>query len=93
MEEYITKEQAIDEVWDAFTIYDDEELGDDIEDKIKRLSPADVAPVVHGQWERMRRCSDAYGTTEATCQACKTQQRLGDYSDYCPKCGARMRKD
>ena len=42
MNEYITKEQAIDEVWDAFTSRDDPELGRVIEENIKRLPAADV---------------------------------------------------
>ena len=84
MIEYITKEQAIDEVWDAFTIYDDEELGDDIEDKIKRLSPADVAPVRHGRWTRI----DYH---DARCSECGHKTYYPDrISLYCPECGARM---
>lgn len=37
MTEYITKEQAIDEVWDAFMSRDDPDLGRVIEENIKRL--------------------------------------------------------
>ena len=88
MTEYITKAQALSAMRKATNC-----TWDDIwstEYVLKSVPAADVAPVVHARWERMRRCSDAYGTIKATCQACKTQQRLGDYSDYCPKCGARM---
>lgn len=46
MTEYITKERAIDEVWDAFMINDDPELGRVIEENIERLPPADVVEVV-----------------------------------------------
>lgn len=46
MTEYITKAQAIDEVWDAFTSHDDPDLGRVIEENIERLSPADVVSVV-----------------------------------------------
>lgn len=88
MTEYITKEQAIEAVTRNLSLYGDEWIA--AYNIVGAIPPADVAPVVHARWERMRRCSDAYGTTKATCQACKTQQRLGDYSDYCPKCGARM---
>lgn len=42
MPEYITKEQAIDEVWDAFTSHDDPDLGRVIEENIERLPAADV---------------------------------------------------
>ena len=48
------------------------------------VSAADVVPVVHGRWERMK----AY-CTQYVCSEC------GDIwpdfrSDYCPNCGARM---
>ena len=46
MTEYIKKEQAIDEVWDAFTSRDDPDLGRVIEENIERLPAADVVPVV-----------------------------------------------
>ena len=53
MTEYITKEQAIDEVWDAFMSHDDPDLGRVIEENIKRLPAADVAEVV-----RCKDCKD-----------------------------------
>ena len=53
MTEYITKEQAIDEVWDAFTSRDDPDLGRVIEENIERLPAADVVEVV-----RCKDCKD-----------------------------------
>ena len=53
MTEYITKEQAIDEVWDAFMSHDDPDLGRVIEENIKRLPAADVVEVV-----RCKDCAD-----------------------------------
>lgn len=46
MTEYITKGQAVDEVWDAFTSRDDPDLGRVIEENIERLPAADVVEVV-----------------------------------------------
>ena len=51
---------------------------------IGKIPVADVVPVVHGRWERMK----AY-CTQYVCSEC------GDIwpdfrSDYCPNCGARM---
>ena len=58
MTEYITKEQAIGEVWDAFTSRDDPDLGRVIEENIERLPAADVVEVV--------RCKDCrYFTPQA----------------------------
>lgn len=56
MTEYITKAQAIDEVWDAFTSRDDPDLGRVIEENIERLPAADVVEVV-----RCKDCESAYG--------------------------------
>lgn len=53
MTEYITKEQAIDEVWDAFMSRDDPDLGRVIEENIERLPAADVVEVV-----RCKDCAD-----------------------------------
>ena len=53
MTEYITKEQAINEVWDAFTSRDDPDLGRVIEENIERLPAADVVEVV-----RCKDCAD-----------------------------------
>ena len=53
MTEYITKEQAIDEVWDAFMSHDDPDLGRVIEENIKQLPAADVVEVV-----RCKDCAD-----------------------------------
>ena len=47
-------------------------------------------PVIHAKWEWHGRCRDNKGTYWATCTACGIRQRLGDYENYCPKCGARM---
>lgn len=83
MTKYITKEQAIDEVWDAFTSRDDPDLGRVIEENIERFPAADVAPVVHGEWLN--------GIENTVCSNCKTTYEAY-YSkyQYCPKCGARM---
>ena len=47
-------------------------------------------PVIHAKWEWHGPCRDNKGTYWATCTACGIRQRLGDYENYCPKCGARM---
>lgn len=60
---------------------------------IDNIPAADVAPVVHGKWEWHGPCRDNKGTYWATCSACKTRQRLGDYETYCPSCGAKMRDE
>lgn len=70
MTEYITKEQAIDEVWDAFMSRDDPDLGRVIEENIERLPAADVAPVV--------RCKDCAGK-----KACDVWGIYLDDDDFC----------
>ena len=84
MTEYITKAQAIDEVWDAFTSHDDPDLGRVIEENIERLPAADVAPVVHAHW-----ITDEDGDFW-TCSNCRKFIYKNCARGYCPKCGAKM---
>lgn len=57
-------------------------------DYIERLPAADVAPVVHARWERVR--SNWY------CTGCHKGYRITNGSPtannfaYCPNCGAKM---
>lgn len=86
MIEYITKEQAIDEVWDAFMSWDDPDLGRVIEENIERFPAADVAPVVHGKW-----LNGGAFLKSAVCSNCKTVYKAYyNKYQYCPQCGARM---
>lgn len=70
MPEYITKEQAIDEVWDAFMSRDDPDLGRVIEENIERLPAADVVEVV-----RCKDCADK--------KACDVWGIYLDDDDFC----------
>lgn len=88
MTEYITKEQAIDEVWDAFTSRDDPDLGRVIEENIERLPAADVAPVVHARWEFYGENGHGYGLWKCTRCGNVTGEKYAEA--YCPHCGARM---
>lgn len=59
---------------------------------ILRAQPAaDVRPVVRGRWEWMGPCRDSGGRLWATCTACGLRQRLGDFTMFCPHCGADIR--
>lgn len=58
---------------------------------IDEVPAADVRPVVRGRWEWMGPCRDNGGRLWATCSACGERQRLGDYTSFCPHCGADMR--
>lgn len=86
MTEYITKEQAIDEVWDAFTSRDDPDLGRVIEENIERLPGADVAPVVQARWIEDK-CAFMH------CSRCGYENDWEWETPYCPHCGARMDGD
>lgn len=58
---------------------------------IESVPAADVRPVVMGRWEWMGPCRDSGGRLWATCTACGLRQRLGDFTMFCPHCGADMR--
>lgn len=91
MTEYITKEQAIDEVWDAFTSRDDPDLGRVIEENIERLPAADVVPVVHAHWKFVAG-PDEDNNLQVMCSNCGAGdlQAVDVTVPYCWKCGARM---
>ena len=55
---------------------------------IETIPAADVRPVVRGRWEWMGPCRDSGGRLWATCTACGLRQRLGDFTMFCPHCGA-----
>lgn len=57
---------------------------------LKDWNTRPALPVIHAKWEWHGPCRDNKGTYWATCTACGIRQRLGDYENYCPKCGARM---
>lgn len=96
MVEYVTKEQAR----DALLYLDDdlafvpedriEEISNAWTDEIRRLPAADVAPVVHAQWEETD-----WETWTCTNCGCEWQFLEGmtpeeNDANYCPQCGARM---
>lgn len=96
MTEYITKEQAVDALKE--TLWDDdfdEFLMHYFELSIKRVKPADVAPVVHAEW--IGTWGDGYANgfivyEEFECSRCGCVHHAdGEPTwDYCPNCGARM---
>lgn len=92
MPEYITKEQA----WEVVKIVARHGGVDSIINADKRLAampPADVAPVVHAQWERFRCTETETGFIDFFLLACSScGKQVADETDYkyCPNCGARM---
>lgn len=86
MPEYITKDQAI----DLLHYYGDEKGAAIIAD-VEELKPADVAPVVHAQWEACKvgpinayKCSN--------CGLVVIERNISTLK-YCHQCGARMDGD
>lgn len=78
MTEYIEREKAMQI---AFT---SPFFSDTLMEEIEAIPSADVAPVVHGQWECGCQCSvcgDSHGPYNS---------RHRPYYNYCPNCGAKM---
>lgn len=81
MTEYIKREDALRAVKHAWA------KGIEPSEYIEGIEAADVAPVVHGQWEQteypfMTECDD--------CSECGFRTVFGNGWYYCPNCGAKM---
>ena len=100
MAEYIDKAEAL----SRFSFYSGDRIPErdvdgfqntitfhDAKAVIRSIRAADVRPVVRGRWEWMGPCRDSGGRLWATCTACGLRQRLGDFTMFCPHCGADMR--
>lgn len=71
----------------------DYESGVKVLDMIKQEPAADVAHVVHAEWEF--RNDGRYGQTRCYCSACGKHSGIGGIREnqmkpFCPNCGARM---
>ena len=56
-------------------------------DMIEDVPAADVAPVVHGEWEIV---VGSNGKEYMVCTCCRVSQDLTGVFTYCPNCGAKM---
>ena len=58
------------------------------------MPAADVAPVVHGQWDDSGRYTFPGGGTAVRCTECGCALTVSEYHlnnwNYCPVCGAKM---
>ena len=58
------------------------------------IPAADVAPVVHGQWDDSGRYTFPSGSTAVRCTNCGCALTESEYHlnnwNYCPVCGAKM---
>lgn len=104
-DEYIRKQDVIDAVEQAngnITLAD----RDNCKKRLEDLPPADVAPVVHGEWVfggyidlDYFNCTldesdmnPAYHEKYYICNKCghRPQKRFKPRAKYCPECGAKM---
>ncbi len=60
---------------------------DDLIGEIDSAPAADVAPVMHGEWEYIG--TDKMGNV-FRCSNCANRIGLDKETDYCPNCGAKM---
>lgn len=84
MSDYIKREVALAVLESASA------LGMSFEDAdimIRNLPAADVAPIVHGQWETNSNTPD---TLICSVCGCGLDMWKHDPHNYCPHCGARM---
>ena len=88
MNEYITKEAAIEAVETTNIELFLSELKE-IEEKINTIPTVDVVPVVYGEWG-IGRFNLETGNYEEQCTNCRNFSNEYD-KPYCPNCGAKMR--
>lgn len=98
MAEYIAK----DKLWDTFVdkpFYDDADKNEIVLPIIDSFPAANVAPVVHAQWEAVALVEvDSHGETYRIPNAglgcswcmCAFDKNLLWRRSYCPNCGAKM---
>lgn len=91
MAEYIERRMAVDAIAEimATGFVEDRfilphEL-QDLQDELEALPTADVAPVVHGRWQKVK-------PVHYKCSVCGINTG-GFSSNYCPNCGAKMDKE
>ena len=86
MAEYIERENAI--AWFMPYAHVGESIDADVViSDIKGIPAADVAPVVHGEWEIV---VGSNGKEYMVCTCCRVSQDLTGVFTYCPNCGAKM---
>lgn len=64
---------------------------DEIIDALDAISPADVAPVVHGRWEHIPQTLNTL--SQLRCPFCgwwSLDPSIDGAYNYCPNCGAKM---
>lgn len=94
MAEYIEREAAIDAIMKVYVGtagYKARERVFEAEEAVHRLSVADVAPVVHGDWLLRHIGAGHYWE----CSVCHTNPCIyvTEHTKFCPNCGARMGGD
>lgn len=90
MSDYIERENAKHAVWGCTRDTGiDEAPFEYAEGLLENVPSADVAPVRHGRWVKVygEHLSMGHRPWAVCCSVC---DKYGDYTNYCPNCGARM---
>ena len=93
MDEYIRKVDAVDTVPKERIVEYMDEFGagynscrNDMLRSMESLTPADVAPVVHGRWIKYT----GMGKVQWMCSECSAEEKNPKVANYCYHCGAKM---
>ena len=89
MAEYIEREAILREIErrERLMVGDKTISVDALKRFILNRPAADVAPVVHGEWEIV---VGSNGKEYMVCTCCRVSQDLTGVFTYCPNCGAKM---
>lgn len=105
MDDYISREAAIDAIWKPEVRPNDlifDALRRACEEEVKHIPAADVRPVVRGEWYWDKdgmdwgigawRCSVCHCRPESWWNTDKSSPYIKNGSRYCSNCGAEMRE-
>lgn len=95
MDEFISREETIKRIKEVYCVGCNSYHGvrcracgtGDAIDIVDDFPAADVAPVVHGEWEIV---VGSNGKEYMVCTCCRVSQDLTGVFTYCPNCGAKM---
>lgn len=94
MVEYISREAAIKD-FERCNLVNSKWTPERVKQLLCRCPKVDAAPVLYGEWidiEDTMEVADGIELPVNVCSACGEYVLLGKFKNFCPNCGAKMRR-